>query len=66
MTGCDVTLSRGQFKTGNDRFPVNLVLEYENNLNAADHPLDAVSNPTNLGKQSHGYLVDCQPRPSEE
>jgi hypothetical protein len=47
-----------QLKTGSDRFPVNLVLEYENNLNAADHPLDAQGNPTNLGKQSHGYLVD--------
>jgi len=32
--------------------------EYENNLNAADHPLDAKGNPTNLGKQSHGYLAD--------
>jgi hypothetical protein len=47
-----------QFKTGSSRFPVNLLLEYENNLNAADHPLDAKGNPTNLGKQSHGYLVD--------
>jgi hypothetical protein len=47
-----------QFKTGLNRFPLNLLLEYENNLNAADHPLDAKGNPTNLGKQSHGYLAD--------
>ncbi len=47
-----------QFKTGISRLPVNLVLEYEDNLNAADHPLDAKGNPTNLGKQSHGYLMD--------
>lgn len=47
-----------QVKTGLSRFPLNLVLEYENNLNAASHPLDAKGNPTNLGKQSHGYLAD--------
>ena len=47
-----------QFKTGSSRFPVNLMLEYENNLNAADHPLDAAGDPTTLGKQSHAYLVD--------
>jgi len=27
-----------QFKTPSARFPVNLLLEYENNLNASDHP----------------------------
>jgi len=47
-----------QIQTGLKRFPVNLLLEYENNLNAADHPLDASGNPTTLGKQSHAYLVD--------
>ena len=47
-----------QIKTKWSRFPINLLLDYENNLNAADHPLDAKGNPTNLGKQSHGYLVD--------
>jgi chemotaxis protein histidine kinase CheA len=47
-----------QIKTGIDRLPLNLLLEYENNLNAADHPLDAKGNLTNLGKQSHGYLAD--------
>ena len=30
-----------QIKTGWSRFPINLLLEYENNLNAADHPLDS-------------------------
>jgi len=29
-----------QFKTGLARLPVNLLLEYENNLNAAAHPFD--------------------------
>jgi len=47
-----------QLKTGISRFPLNLMLEYQNNLNAADHPLDATGNTTNLGKQSHGYFVD--------
>jgi len=47
-----------QLKTGISRFPLNLMLEYQNNLNAADHPLDATGNATNLGKQSHGYFAD--------
>ena len=47
-----------QIHTGISRFPLNLVLEYENNLNAASRPLDAKGNPTNLGKQSHGYMAD--------
>jgi flagellar motor protein MotB len=29
-----------QFKTGWARLPINLLLEYENNLNASEHPLD--------------------------
>jgi hypothetical protein len=29
-----------QIKTPAARFPINLILEYENNLNAADHPFD--------------------------
>jgi hypothetical protein len=29
-----------QIKTPSARFPVNVLLEYENNLNAADHPFD--------------------------
>jgi hypothetical protein len=48
-----------QIKTGWSRFPINLMLEYENNLNAADHPLDSQGNVlSDLGKQSHVYLVD--------
>jgi putative porin len=57
-----------QFKTGMARLPVNLLVEYENNLNASDHPFDftvkgAVTDPgsvtaKNLGKQSHAYLAD--------
>ena len=57
-----------QFKTGLARLPLNVLLEYENNLNASDHPFDftvkgAVTDPgsvtaKNLGKQSHAYLAD--------
>lgn len=47
-----------QIKTGLKRFPVNLILEYQNNLNAADHPLDFSGAPTDLNKQSHAYLID--------
>lgn len=47
-----------QMKTGWKRFPVNLILEYQDNLNAAEHPLDASGASTNLGSQSHAYLVD--------
>jgi hypothetical protein len=47
-----------QVQTGLKRFPLNILLEYENNLNAADHPLDVNGNPTTLGKQSHAYLID--------
>lgn len=55
-----------QFRTGNPRLPINLLLEYENNLNAASHPYDytatglqSSSTPnTSLGKQSHAYLAD--------
>lgn len=50
-----------QIKTGSDRFPINLLLEYENNLDAKDHPLAATGNGvvlTGLGKQSHTYLAD--------
>jgi len=57
-----------QFKTKWSRLPINLLAEYENNLNAADHPFDytvtaAVADPesavrTDLGKQSHVYYTD--------
>jgi Putative porin len=50
-----------QIRTGSDRLPINLLLEYENNLDAKDHPLAATGNGvilTGLGKQSHTYLAD--------
>jgi len=56
------------FKTKWSRLPVNLLVEYENNLNASEHPFDftvkgkvadpsAVTRP-DLGKQSHVYYAD--------
>ena len=48
-----------QVRTGWDRLPLNLLLEYEDNLDAKDHPLDASGNVlSSLGKQSHTYLAD--------
>ena len=48
-----------QIKTGLSRLPLNLLLEYENNLNAKEHPIDFTGAlATNLGKQSHVYLAD--------
>jgi hypothetical protein len=50
-----------QIRTGSDRLPINLLLEYENNLDAKDHPLAATGNGvvlTGLGKQSQTYLAD--------
>jgi len=50
-----------QIRTGSDRWPINLLLETENNLDAKDHPLAATGNGvvlTALGKQSHTYLAD--------
>jgi hypothetical protein len=57
-----------QFKTPWSRLPVNLLLEYENNLNASAHPFDftvkgLVPDPgaatrKDLGSQSHVYLAD--------
>ena len=46
-----------QLKTGLSRFPLNLVLEYENNLKAASHPLDSKGNViTSIGSQNQAYL----------
>lgn len=48
-----------QIKTGSDRWPITLLLEYENNLGAKDHPLAPNGDVlTSLGKQSHTYLAD--------
>ena len=46
-----------QLKTGLSRFPLNLVMEYEDNLKAADHPLDSKGNViTSIGSQGQAYL----------
>ena len=46
-----------QLKTGLSRFPLNLLLEYETNLKAADHPLDSSGAViTSLGPQNKSYL----------
>jgi flagellar motor protein MotB len=48
-----------QIKTGFDRWPVNLILEYEDNIDAEAHPLNSkgVVIP-DLGKQGHVYMGD--------
>ena len=55
-----------QFKTGLARFPFNLLLEAEQNLSAAGHPLSPPTSKApdgvlraDLGRQSHGYLIDA-------
>jgi hypothetical protein len=48
-----------QIQTGLTRLPLNLLVEYENNLNAKDHPLDSLGNVlTGVGKQSKAYMGD--------
>ena len=48
-----------QIKTGLERFPLNVLLEFEDNLGAADHPLSSSGAVlTGLGKQNHAYLAD--------
>ncbi len=48
-----------QIKTGYERFPLNVLLEFEDNLGAADHPLSSSGAVlTGLGKQDHAYLID--------
>src|SRR5581483_3146972 len=55
----DVILTN-QFKTGIDRLPFNLLLEAEQNLRAAGHPLGSDGRVrTDLGRQSHVYLIDA-------
>ena len=46
-----------QLKTGLSRFPLNLLLEYENNLKAASHPLDSKGKViASIGSQNQAYL----------
>jgi len=48
-----------QVQTGVRRFPVNLLLEVEDNLDAAAHPLDYKGHVlTNLGSQNKEYMGD--------
>ena len=54
-----------QFKTPFKRLPLNVVAEYEDNLDAIKHPLGPQDPATgispvlsNLGSQSHAYLFD--------
>jgi hypothetical protein len=48
-----------QFKTGLTRLPVNLLLEYEQNLDAASHPFDSTGKVIpGLGSQGKTYMTD--------
>ena len=48
-----------QIKTGMARLPINLLLEFEDNLDAEKHPLDAKGNiMTGLGSQNKEYGAD--------
>lgn len=50
-----------QIQTGASQFPINLIAEYEENLDAASHPLSALKdNPvlTSLGSQNKEYGAD--------
>ena len=50
-----------QIQTGASKFPINLIVEYEQNLDASTHPLSAAKNNpvlTNLGSQNKAYSGD--------
>ncbi|MBZ5705201.1 MAG: putative porin [Acidobacteriia bacterium] len=48
-----------QIKTGLERWPVNLVLEFEDNLDAADHPIDPDGKILRqFGSQNKAYEAD--------
>lgn len=50
-----------EIQTGASQFPVNLLLEFEENLDAARHPLSALGTNavlTNLGSQNKAYGAD--------
>ena len=48
-----------QIQTGSTRFPLNLILEYEDNLQAASHPLNSKGVAiSSLGAQGKAYLGD--------
>jgi Putative porin len=59
LSGFEYTdfILNSQLKTGLSRFPLNLMLEYENNLKAASHPLDSKGNViAGIGSQNQAYL----------
>jgi hypothetical protein len=48
-----------QIKTGAERWPINLILEYEQNLDAEDHPLNSKGVVmSDLGPQNKEYGFD--------
>jgi hypothetical protein len=48
-----------QFKTGLERWPVNLVLEFEDNLDGADHPIDPNGKILQqFGRQNKAYEAE--------
>ena len=50
-----------QIQTGASEFPINLILEYEQNLDASTHPLSAAKGDpvlANLGSQNKAYTAD--------
>jgi Putative porin len=60
-SGFDIAdfILNNQIKTGAARFPINLVLEFEENLDAQQHPLDVTgAQLLNLGSQNKEYGVD--------
>ena len=63
ISGYDLldVIVNNQIETGSAQVPINLLAEFEENLDAADHPLSAAAgNPvmTNLGSQNKSYEVD--------
>lgn len=48
-----------EIKTGAKRWPLNVLLEFQQNLDASSHPLDTNGKVIpDLGSQNKGYLVD--------
>jgi hypothetical protein len=63
VSGFDLAdfILNNQFKTGMERFPLNLLLEFDENLDATAHPLSAATGTpvlTTLGSQNKAYGFD--------
>ena len=53
-------LLQNEVKTGLKQFPFNLILEFQDNLDAAAHPLDTTGKAIpSLGSQGEGYLGEA-------